>query len=88
MFDWIYKSFGRFFYLIFTFFLLYMFSFWLGMKVVEPFFSGSLQHPFRNLFYGCLVGSFLSFAITAVVHLVYKNFSRILILAVGSERLI
>ncbi|MGO4498609.1 hypothetical protein AB4114_22270 [Paenibacillus sp. 2RAB27] len=73
MFDWIQKFVSRLMFFGFTFFLLYILSFWIGMKLVEPFFSGNLQHPIRNLFYGCIVGSCLSFVITAVIHLVYKK---------------
>lgn len=76
MFDWIQKVVNRLMFFGFTFFLLYILSFWLGMKLVEPFFSGTLQHPIRNLFYGCIVGSCLSFLTTAVIHLVYKKLFR------------
>ncbi|WP_036645066.1 hypothetical protein [Paenibacillus sp. oral taxon 786] len=69
--DWLGKFVGRLIFLVFTFFLLYIFSFWFGLKVVEPFFDGT-NHHIRNLFYGCLVATFLSFVATVCIHLVYK----------------
>lgn len=61
---------------VLTFFLLYIYSFLLGMKIVEPIFAGTLNHPIRNLLYGCLLGSIISFIGTIFFHLIIRRIIR------------
>ncbi|MBA9086591.1 hypothetical protein FHR92_003071 [Fontibacillus solani] len=74
--EWAGKFLGRLFFFVFAFFLLYSFSFIIGLKLVEPFFKGTINHPIRNLFYGCFLASFLSLIVTVCIHIIYKYLFR------------
>jgi hypothetical protein len=59
-------------YFVSTFFGLYFFSFYIGLRIVESFGVDETAHVVRFLAYGTIIASILSFVGTICLHVLYR----------------
>jgi len=63
---------GKAIYFVLTFFALYLFSFYFGLRIVEFFNLDETAHVVRFFAYGTMIASILSFSGTICLHVIYR----------------
>ncbi|WP_168120358.1 hypothetical protein [Paenibacillus sp. HB172176] len=63
---------GKTIYFVLTFFMLYLFSLYFGLRIIDSVIKNETAHVVRFFAYGTIIASIISFVGTIVLHIIYR----------------